>query len=84
MTREVEQLWHLLSTTSCMARIGESTIRSPKLIEEGMYHGLNGRETLGRSVLEKSRDQLNRVCGRFTEHLDTDQYLDFPSKRRNS
>lgn len=67
-----------------MARIGEPTIRSPELIKEGVNHGLDSRETLGRGVLEKSRDQLNRIWGRFTKYLDRDQQLGFPSKRRDS
>lgn len=72
VTREVEQFWHLFSTTSGMPRVGESTIRSTKLVEEWVNHGLDGRETLSRGVLEKSRDQLNRIWGRFAEYLDTE------------
>ena len=71
MTREVEQLWHLLGTTRSMARIGESTIRSSKLVEKRMNHGLDGREALSRGVLEKSGYQLYGIWGRFAEHLDT-------------
>ena len=73
VTREVEQLRHFLGTTSGMARIWKSTIRSSKLVKEGVNHGHDRRATLGRGVLEKSRDQLNRICGRFAEHLDTHQ-----------
>ena len=67
-----------------MARVGESTIRRTKLVEERVHHGLDGRETLCRGVLEKGRNQLNRIWSCFTEDLATDQYNGFRSKRKNS
>ena len=72
MMREVEQLRHFLAATSGMSRIWESTIRSTKLVEERVNHGLDGGETLGRGVLQESRDQLNCIWSRFAEDLDTD------------
>lgn len=72
MTRKVEKLWHLPSTTRSVARIGESTIWRAELVKEGVNHGFNSREALGWGVLEKSRDQLNRIGSRFAEYLDKD------------
>lgn len=54
MTREVEELRHLLGSTSSMTRVRETTVRSTQLVKEGVNHGVDRGKTLSGSVLEKS------------------------------
>ncbi len=53
MTREVEETGQLLGSTSSMTRVGESATRLAKLIEEGVNHSIDGRETLSWRVLQE-------------------------------
>jgi hypothetical protein len=53
-----------------MARVGQSSAGVSQLIEEGLDHGINGRQSLCRRVLQKSRNEVDGVMGRFAEHLD--------------
>lgn len=43
-----------------MARVGQSCVGIPELVKEGVYHGINGRQSLRRSVLQKLGDQIDR------------------------
>lgn len=44
-----------------MTRVGESGARIAQLVEEGVDHGIDGREPLGGGILEEARDQLDGV-----------------------
>lgn len=76
MAREVEELWHLLGSTSGMTRVRETTIRGTELIEERVNHGVDGGKTLSRSVLKKRGDQIDSILGGFPEYLHTSQHVE--------
>ena len=53
-----------------MAGVGQPSAGISQLIEEGLDHSINGRQSLCRCVLQKSRNEVDGVVGRFAEHLD--------------
>lgn len=69
MTREVEKLGHLFRPSVGMAGVWEASLRITKLIKERMAHGIDGRETLGWSILEESSNELNSIIGSLAENL---------------
>lgn len=81
MAGEVKESRHLLCSTGGMTRIRETTIRSAKLVEEWVHHGIDGREALSRSVFKKSRDKFNCILSGFAENLDTGYYPNFETRR---
>lgn len=44
-----------------MAGVGEAAVRIAELVEEGVDHGIDGRETLSRRVLEQRGDQIDSL-----------------------
>lgn len=75
MTREVEQLGHLLGTSIGMTGVWESALRITELVEEGVAHRVNCRKTLSWSVLEERRNELDGVIGCLAEDLPQHQLL---------
>jgi hypothetical protein len=71
MPREIKQVWKLPCRPSGVTRVGQPSIRIPQLIEEGLYHCVNGRQSLCRSILEKGGNEVDGVVGGFAKHLDT-------------
>lgn len=69
MTREVKKLGHLFRPSIRMARVWKAGLKITKLVKERMAHGINGRETLGWSILEERCDQLNGLVGSLAENL---------------
>jgi len=53
-----------------MTRVGQPSVGISELIEEGLDHSINGRQSLCRRVLEKSRNEVDGIVGRFAEHLN--------------
>lgn len=82
MTREVKKLGHVLGSPGGVARVREATLRLTKLVEERMDHGIDGRKTLGRGVLQQQRDQIDCVGAGLAEHLDACQYILYLTKAR--
>jgi hypothetical protein len=70
MTVKVEQRRQILHGTIGMAGVWELGVGVSELIKEWMTHGLDGGETLGGSILEKTRDQVDRFRRGFAEDLD--------------
>lgn len=52
-----------------VSRVGEPGSWIPQFVEEGMAHGLNGRQSLGRSVFQERRDEVNGLRGCLAEDL---------------
>lgn len=69
VTREVEEGRKVSQIPALVPRVGQLGVRVANLVEEGMYHGINGSKSLRRGVLEQSRDQVNGIGVRFTEDL---------------
>lgn len=69
MPREIEENGQVFGRVVVMARIGEARGRIPKFVKEGVTHGLDGRQALGGSVLQKCRNQVNGLRGSFPEYL---------------
>lgn len=59
MVVEVEELGHVLGGTSGVTRIRESGVGISQLVEEGVNHGFDGRQTLCRCVLEELGNKIN-------------------------
>lgn len=66
---EIEQLRHLLGACIRMTGVREATLRVAELIKERVTHSINSRETLGRSVLKESGNELDCVVGCLAEDL---------------
>jgi hypothetical protein len=52
-----------------VARVGQAGVGVPQLVEEGVHHGVNGRQSLGRCVLEQLGDEVDCVVVSLAEHL---------------
>jgi len=68
--REVEKLGQLLCRTIRIARIGQPRVGITQLVEEWMYHCVDGRQSLCRRVFKKLRDQINSIGLRLAEDLE--------------
>jgi hypothetical protein len=66
---EIEQGREVSSRSVGVTRVWQPRARIPQLIKEWMYHGIDGRETLGGGVFEEFRDQVNRIGVGLAEHL---------------
>lgn len=69
MPREVEESGQVLGRVVVVSRVGEPSSRIPQFVEEGMAHGFNGRQPLGRSVFQEGRDEVNGLWGCLAEDL---------------
>lgn len=69
MLVKVEQWGERLQLATSVAGIGEHGVLVTDLIEEGMNHGINRSQALGRRVLEQLGDQINRISVGLAEHL---------------
>ena len=70
MKREVVEFRHVPRGSIGMARIWETSRRIPQLIEERMDHSINCRQSLGWSILQELRDQIDRIRIGLPEHLE--------------
>jgi hypothetical protein len=68
--REIKQVRQFPRRPCRVTRIRQAGTRIPQLVEEGLNHGINGRKSLCRRVLEKGRNEVNGVVRRFAKHLD--------------
>lgn len=69
MVSEVEQLRKIPCGTVGVARVWEPCLRIPQLVEEGLDHGVDGRQALRWRVLQKLRDEVDSAGVGFPEHL---------------
>jgi len=58
---EIEKTRQILGTAVRMAGVGEAAVRIAELVKEGVDHGIDGRETLSRRVLEQRGDQIDSL-----------------------
>ena len=58
------------------ARVLEAGVGVPQFIEERMSHGLDGGQTLGRSVLQQSSNQIDRLVRSLAENLAAKSVFD--------
>jgi hypothetical protein len=70
MPREIKQVWELPCCPGRVTRVRQPSTRIPPLVEEGLNHGINGRQSLCRRVLKKGGNEVDGVVGRFAKHLD--------------
>ena len=70
MSREIKKIGELPCCPGGMTRVRQPSIRIPQLVEEGLDHSINGRQSLGRRVLKKGGNEVDGVVGRFPEYLD--------------
>lgn len=69
MTRKIEKRGQILDWTIWVTRIRESGRRISQLIKERVNHSINGRQSLGGSVLEEARNQLDGIRLSLAEDL---------------
>jgi hypothetical protein len=69
MVREVEQRGELSWPSVLMAGIWKTRRRVPQLVEEWMYHGLDGGQPLRGCVLQELGNEIDGGCVRFAEYL---------------
>src|ERR1700761_426601 len=67
---KIKQVWQLPWWRTGMARVGQPSAGISQFIKEGLDHSINGRQSLCGCVLQKSRNEVDGVVGRFAEHLD--------------
>jgi len=61
MLVEIEKTRQVLGTAIRMAGVGEAAVRITELVKERVDHGIDGRETLSRGVLEQRGDQIDSL-----------------------
>lgn len=66
---EIKEVWQFPAAAVCVTRVEQLGVGIPQLIEKRVYHGVNGREALGRSVLQKPGDEVDRVGVGFSKDL---------------
>lgn len=69
MVSEVKEIWQVSQLTSSMTRIRQLSVRIPELVEEGMYHCVDGSLTLSWCVLEQSGDEIDSIGVSLSEDL---------------
>jgi len=69
MAREIKECGQILDWAIWMTRIRKSGRGISQLIKEWVNHSINGRQSLGGSVLEQARNQLNGVRISLAEDL---------------
>ena len=70
MPGEIKKIGKLPCCPGRVTRVRQPSIRISQLVEEGLNHGIDGRKSLCRRVLEKGRNEINGVVRRFAKHLD--------------
>lgn len=73
MQSDIEQQRKFADFAVRVTRIWKPSIFVSELVEEGMDHGVNSRQSLSRSVLEQFGDEVDgaRIC--LAEHLDNSE-----------
>ena len=71
MPREIKKVRQLPRRACRVTRVRQPGSRISQLVEEGLNHGVNGRQSLRRRILEESGNKVNGVVGRFAKHLDS-------------
>ena len=66
---EVVELGQITSGPVGVTRVWRARVRIPQLIEEGVHHGIDGRQTLGRGVFKQLRDQFDGAGVGLSENL---------------
>ena len=74
MVVEVKEVWQIPYSAVGVTRIRQTCAGVSQLVEEGVDHGINRRQSLSWCVLEQLRDQVDSVGVCFTEHLDACKY----------
>ena len=69
MVGEVVELGEVSQSSVGMTRVWKAGAGVSQFIEEGVHHGVNGGQTLGRSVFQQLGDQVNCVGICLAEHL---------------
>lgn len=69
MMGEIVQLWQIAGGPVGVTRVWQACVGIPQLVKEWVDHGIDGRETLCRSVLEQLGDQIDGARVRLAENL---------------
>jgi hypothetical protein len=69
MKGEVVKFWHIPRGAVGVTRVRQTSAWVPQLIEEGVDHGINGRQPLSRRVFQQLGDQIDRIRIGLPEHL---------------
>lgn len=76
MAGEIEEGWEVLHRATWVTGIRESRSGVSELIEEGVNHSINRRESLSRGVLQEARDKIDCVLISLAENLVERVWLD--------
>lgn len=66
---EVEEGRQIPHSAVGVARIGQTRVGVPQLIEEWVHHGINGGKSLCRCVFQQLGDQIDSAGIGFAENL---------------
>jgi hypothetical protein len=69
MERKVVEFWHIPRGAVGVTRVWQTSAWVPQLIEEGVNHGVDGRQPLSRGVFQQLGDQIDRIRIGLPEHL---------------
>lgn len=69
MATKVKELGQVFQRSARVTGVGETGLGIAKLVKERMYHGLDGRLSLGWRVLEQTRDEIDGIVVSLAEHL---------------
>lgn len=76
MSREVKQGRKFARSTTCMSGVGKTGTGISQFVEERLNHRIDGRQSLGWCVLQKSRDQIDCIWRSLPENLIKRMRLD--------
>lgn len=74
MVVEVEEIWQVAHSAVGVTRIRQTCVGISQLVEEGVYHSVNGGESLRWCVLKQLGDQIDSVRVSLAEDLRICEY----------
>jgi hypothetical protein len=74
MVIEIVEIWQVAHSAVGVTRVRQACVGIPQLVEEGVYHSVNGGKSLRRCVLQQLRDQVDSVRVSLAEDLRTCKY----------
>jgi len=69
MPREIEQIWEILDGAIGVTRIWKPSVWISEFVEERVTHSFDSRQSLGRRVLQESRDEVDGFLCSLPENL---------------
>lgn len=69
MVSKVKEIWQVSQLTSSVTGIWQLSGGIPELVEEGVYHGVDGSLTLGWRILQQSGDEIDSIGVSLSEDL---------------